>query len=70
MVGLLFTWEVFDWGRRREQIRARSVAVQQQQTSLEDSQAQIIMDVNAQYRALQTARNQLEVTKAVQTASR
>jgi len=69
-VGLLFTWEVFDWGRRRERVKAQSIAVQQQQTSLEDSQAQIIMDVNAQYRAIQTARNQLDVTKAVQAASR
>jgi outer membrane protein TolC len=69
-VGLLFTWEVFDWGRRREQIRAQGIAVQQQQTSLEDSRAQVIMDVNTQYRTLQSARDQLEVTKAVQTASR
>jgi outer membrane protein TolC len=69
-VGLLFKWEPFDWGRRRETIRARQVAVQQQTTSLEDSRAQVIMDVNTQYRTVLSTRDALGVTQAVQEASR
>jgi outer membrane protein TolC len=69
-IGLLFRWDPFDWGRRRDEIRARQIAVQQQQTSLEDRRAQIIMDVNTQYRSVQTTRAQLGVTRSVQEASR
>jgi outer membrane protein TolC len=69
-VGLLFRWEPFDWGRRRDQIRAQQLVVQQQQTSLEDGRAQVIMDVNSRYRTLQSTRNELAVTRAVQEAAR
>jgi outer membrane protein TolC len=68
--GLLFKWEPFDWGRRRDTVRAQEIAVQQQQTSLDDSRAQVIIDVNTQYRSLQQTRDQLVVAQAVQVASR
>src|SRR5262249_56054187 len=51
-------------------VRSRQVAVQQQQTSLEDSRAQVIMDVNTQYRSVLSTRDALGVTQAVQEASR
>jgi outer membrane protein TolC len=69
-LALLFKWEPFDWGRRHEEIRAQQVAVQQQQTSLDDRRAQVIMDVNTQYRSLQSTRDALIVAQAVQVASR
>src|SRR5207244_10468027 len=69
-VGLLFTWEPFDWGRRRDQVRAQSLVVQERQTSLDDSRAQVLMDVNTQTRNLKAARDQLGVTRAAVEAAR
>jgi outer membrane protein TolC len=69
-VGLLFIWEPFDWGRRRDQIRAQSIVVQERQTSLEGRRAQIVMDLNTQLRSLEEARDQLGVTRSSQEAAR
>jgi outer membrane protein len=68
--GLLFTWEPFDWGRRRDQVRAQSHVVHERQTSLDDSRAQVLMDVNKQTRNLRAARDQLGVTRAALEAAR
>jgi outer membrane protein len=68
--GLLFTWEPFDWGRRRDQVRAQSLVVQERQTSLDNSRAQVLMDVNTQTRNLKAAHDQLGVARAALEAAR
>jgi outer membrane protein len=69
-VGLLLTWEPFDWGRRREEMAEKSQVVEQAKQSLQDTEAQVLIDVNTQFRKLQEAQELLRVTQALQAARR
>jgi outer membrane protein len=69
-VGLLLTWEPWDWGRRREELAEKSQVIEQAKQSLQDTEAQVLIDVNTQFRKLREAQELLRVTQALQAAQR
>lgn len=69
-VGLELNWEPFDWGRRRDVVNEKTMAVEQSKLNLTEVQSQVLINVNQQFRALQEARLAVDVAGAQQEASR
>jgi outer membrane protein len=65
-LGLEFNWEPFDWGRRKHDVNEKVIAVEQSKLSLDDTKAQILINVDNQFRSLHEAR----VAAGVATAKR
>jgi len=64
--GLQFSWEPFDWGRRRDETRAKELAVEQQRQKVEDARSQVLAEVNERLRKLHEAGLFLEVARLTQ----
>lgn len=69
-LGFELTWEPFDWGRRRDVVNEKTIAVEQSKLNLVDTQSNLLINVNKQFRALQEARAAVDVASAQQEASR
>jgi len=69
-VGLELNWEPFDWGRRRDTVNEKTVQVEQSKLNLTQTKANVLVDVNKQFRALQEARVAVDVASAQQDAAR
>jgi len=68
-IGLEFTWEPFDWGRRKHDVNEKTIAVEQSKLSLDDTKAQILINLDNQFRALHEARVAVTVATAKREAS-
>lgn len=69
-VGLELTWDVFDWGRKAHDRRQRERALAQAKTAVDDTQSQVLLDVNSSFRKLQDAEAFLKVAQLSRDASR
>jgi outer membrane protein TolC len=70
VVGVQVTWDVYDWGRKREQAKEKRLAEEQASLDENDIEAQIIVEVAHQHRKLIEARKEVEVAQASQSARR
>jgi outer membrane protein len=70
VVGVQVTWDVYDWGRKREQVKEKKLAEEQASLDVKDTEARIIVEVAHQYRKLIEARKGIEVAQAAQSARR
>lgn len=61
--GVDLTWEPFDWGRKRHELAAKSETVEQAQTALSETESQILLEVNAQFRKVQEAAAAVDVAR-------
>jgi outer membrane protein len=68
--GFLVQWEPFDWGRKRHKTKALRVIVEQSILAQRDAEQQILVEVNAKFRALAEARMLLDTTALAQEAQR
>ncbi len=68
-VGLLFSWEPFEWGRRGREAEERALAIQQAQNAQVETAQQIEVEVGQRWRAVQDAALQLEATRASHEAA-
>ncbi len=68
-LGFEFNWEPFDWGRRRDEVNEKVIAVEQSKLSLDDTKAQILINLDTQFRALHEARVAVAVATAKKEAS-
>jgi outer membrane protein TolC len=67
--GLLFTWDVFDWGRKNRELSEKSKTIEQAQNGVKETEALVLMDVNNQFRKLAEARADMKVShQALETA--
>ena len=69
-VGLELNWEPFDWGRRRNTVNEKTVQVEQSKLNLTQTKANVLVNVNKHFRALQEARVAVDVASAQQDAAR
>jgi outer membrane protein len=69
-IGLEISWEPFDWGRRRDVVNQKTFEVEQSKLNLVDTQSNVLINVNKQFRALQEARMAVDVATTQQAASR
>ncbi|HKY30712.1 MAG TPA: TolC family protein [Pyrinomonadaceae bacterium] len=69
-LGVQIEWEVFDWGRKKREINEKDRTISQAENNLKETQSQILMQVNNQYRRLQETCQLIRVARLGQTAAR
>ena len=69
-VGFEFSWEPFEWGRRKHEVNEKTINVEQSKLGLDDTKAQILINVDNQFRSLQEARVAVAVATAKEESSR
>lgn len=69
-IGVSVEWEVFDWGRKKSEMAEKDKSLTQAGISLEETQSQVLLEVNARFRAMQETRQALVVAKLAQTTAR
>lgn len=69
-VGIEISWEPWDWGRKRDVVNEKTVAVEQSKLNLEQTKSNVLVNLDKQFRALQEARAAVDVASAQQEASR
>jgi outer membrane protein TolC len=61
VAGFALSWDVFDFGRKRHDLLAKSHTIEQAGAAIDETSAQILLDVGNRYRKLEEARQQLRV---------
>jgi len=69
-VGVLMSWEPFDWGRKKRQLAEKSKAIEQAENSLKEAEDQILIEVGDKFRRLQQTQQALRVARLNQDAER
>ena len=68
-VGLVLSWEPFEWGRRSHEAKERTLAIEQAREASAEAAQQIEVEVGQRWRALKDAALQLDATRASQEAA-
>ena len=68
-VGVQATWDVFDWGRKRQEVQSKQDAEAQAALELEDTEARVMTDVAHQYRRIIEARKAVMLAQAFQSSN-
>ena len=69
-VGVAVSWEVFDWGRKKQQLAEKQKTIEQANNSLHDAESSVMIEVGAKMRDLQQAGQTLRVAKLRQETER
>src|ERR1700742_189865 len=67
--GMELTWDPFDWGGRRDEVKQKDVSVQQSRYQLQETKAQVTLDVDNNFRKLEESRTMLGVAQANKVAA-
>lgn len=59
--GFALSWDVFDFGRKKHELSAKGHTIEQAGAGIDETSAQILVDVGNRYRKLEEARQQLRV---------
>jgi outer membrane protein TolC len=70
IAGLILQWQPFDWGEKRHKTQALRDVTKQAALGERDTEQQVLLDVNAKFRALAEARVLLDTTALAQEAQR
>jgi outer membrane protein TolC len=69
-VGVVLSWEVFDWGRKRRELAEKSRTLQQAHNGWQVAENLVLIDVNSKFRKLQQTRQLLRVAQLTQETAR
>src|SRR6266498_1855990 len=69
-VGVVMSWEPFDWGRKKRQLAEKSKTIEQAENSLKETEDQILIEVGDKFRHLQQTQQALRVARLNQDAER
>jgi outer membrane protein TolC len=67
--GLEMKWDPFDWGGRKDEVKQKDVSLEQSHYQLQETQAQVMLDVDNNFRKLEESRSLLEVSQAGRDAA-
>ena len=67
-VGVLLTWQPWDWGQKRHNMAQKVIAEHQAVLTEEDARDQVLLEVDSQFRQLREARAQLAVAETARDA--
>ena len=67
-VGVLLTWQPWDWGQKRHNIAQKVDAEKQAQLSIDNVREQVLQDVDSTFRRLREAREMLTAAQAARDA--
>jgi outer membrane protein TolC len=60
--GFAISWDVFDFGKKKHELLGKSQIIEEAGAGIEETAAQIMLDVGNRYRKMEEARAQLRVT--------
>src|SRR5262249_9611810 len=63
-VRLTFSWEVYDWGRKRRELAEKSWAREQAELALQGTRNAVLREVGSRFRAVAESRMAVEVSRA------
>lgn len=69
-LGVQIEWEVFDWGRRKHEVGEKARVVSEADNDLQQTQNQVVMEVNNKFRTLQESCQMIRIARLAQTAAR
>ena len=69
-VGVVVSWEFFDWGRKKHQLAEKADAVEQAKNGLKETEDQVLVDVGDKLRKLQLASQELRVAKLAEDSAK
>jgi len=69
-VGVLITWEFFDWGRKKHQLAEIDSTIEQAKNGLKETEDQVLVDVGDKLRKLQLTAQALRVAKLGEDAAK
>lgn len=69
-VGVAVTWEVFDWGRKKNELAGKDKAIEQAKAGLSESEDKILIDVGDKLRKLQLAGQAVRVARLSEDAAK
>jgi len=69
-VGVVVSWEIFDWGRKKHQLSEKDKAVEQAKNGLQEKEDQVLIDVGDKLRKLQQSGQALRVARLGESSAR
>ena len=69
-LGVVVKWEVFDWGRKRDQLAEKDKTIEQAKNELHENESLVLIDVGDKFRKLQQTRQALVVAQLSQETAR
>jgi outer membrane protein TolC len=69
-VGVVMSWEIFDWGRKNRQLAEKSKTIEQAENAFKETEDQILIEVGDKFRRLQQSQQALRVARLSQDAER
>lgn len=69
-VGVVVRWEVFDWGRKKNQLAEKDRAIEQARNGLREAESLVLIEVGDKFRKLQQTRQALIVAQLKQETAR
>ncbi len=69
-VGLEFSWEPFDWNRRKHEVNEKTLKVEESKLNLDDTRSQVLLNVDKEYRAVHEAQASVAAAAAYREAER
>lgn len=67
--GVSLSWEVFDWGRKKREVAEKARSIEQADLALREAENAVRIEVNANFRKLQQARQMLVINRLSQESS-
>jgi len=68
--GLAIHWEVYDWGRKRDELAEKDKTIAQAEESLRDVESRVLMDVSEKFRKLLQTRQAFVVAQLAEETAR
>jgi len=68
--GVAIKWEVFDWGRKRDELAEKDKTIRQAQERLREAEDRVLIDVGDKFRKLQQTRQALVVAQLAEETAR
>jgi outer membrane protein TolC len=69
-VGVVMKWEIFDWGRKKNQLAEKDNIIEQARNSLHEAESLVLIEVGDKFRKLQQTRKALVVAQLRQETAR
>ena len=69
IVGLQLRWDIYDWGRKSNDLTKKKADIAQAANDLDDTRAQVAIEVDSRIRELEEAQEMVKVTEISQAAA-
>jgi outer membrane protein TolC len=69
-VGLMASWEPFDWGRKKRELKEKNRAIEQSEYNLRETENAVLIEVNAKFRKLEQTRQLLAIGRLAEETAR